>query len=48
MDNVVDMRFSDVNIGRYRDQRNSREVTKQVVSKEIVYSKDLYKRIYHC
>ena len=39
-DNVVEMRFSDVNIGRYRDQRTTREVTKKVVSKEIFYSKD--------
>ena len=39
-DNAVDMRFSDVNIGRYRDQRSTREVSKQVVSKEIVHSKD--------
>lgn len=40
MDNAVEMKFSDVNIGRYRDQRNTREVTKQVVGKEIVYKKD--------
>lgn len=39
-DNVVEMRFSDVNIGRYRDQRSVREVSKQIVGKEIVYSKD--------
>lgn len=39
-DNVVDMRFSDVNIGRYRDQRSTREVSKQVVAKEIVIKKD--------
>jgi len=39
-DNTVDMRFSDVNIGRYRDQRQSREVSKQVVAKEIVIKKD--------
>lgn len=39
-DNVVDMRFSDVNIGRYRDQRSTREVSKQVVTKEIVIKKD--------
>ena len=39
-DNVVDMRFSDVNIGRYRDQRSIREVSKQVVAKEIVIKKD--------
>ncbi|MEO5564450.1 MAG: hypothetical protein ABIR18_13470 [Chitinophagaceae bacterium] len=40
MDNTVDMRFSDVNIGRYRDQRSTREVSKEIVGKEIVYSKD--------
>jgi len=40
IDNVVEMKFSDVNIGRYRDQRSTREVTRQVVSKEIVIKKD--------
>lgn len=40
MDNTVEMKFSDVNIGRYRDQRSTREVSKQVVGKERVYSKD--------
>jgi hypothetical protein len=40
VDNTVEMRFSDVNIGRYRDQRSSREVTKQIVSKETVYKPD--------
>jgi hypothetical protein len=40
MDNAVDMRFSDVNIGRYRDQRNTREVTKQIVAKETVIKPD--------
>lgn len=39
-DNVVEMKFSDVNIGRYRDQRTTREVSKQIVGKETVYSKD--------
>jgi hypothetical protein len=39
-DNIVEMRFSDVNIGRYRDQRQVREVSKQVVAKEIVIGKD--------
>ncbi len=39
-DNIVDMRFSDVNIGRYRDQHSTREVSKQVVAKEIVIKKD--------
>jgi hypothetical protein len=45
-DNSVEMRFSDVNIGRYRDQRSAREVSKQVVSKEIVISKDSVVREY--
>lgn len=39
-DNVVEMRFSDVNIGRYRDQRSVREVSKQIVTKETVYKPD--------
>ncbi|MGZ8556714.1 MAG: hypothetical protein ACXWWC_00195 [Chitinophagaceae bacterium] len=39
-DNFVEMRFTDVNIGRYRDQRNTREVSRQVVAKEIVIKKD--------
>ena len=39
-DYSVDMRFSDVNIGRYRDQRSVREVSRQVVAKEIVIRKD--------
>ncbi len=38
--NFVEMRFSDVNVGQYRDQRNIKEVSKQVVSKEIVINKD--------
>jgi hypothetical protein len=39
-DNAVDMRFSDVNIGRYRDQRSTREVSRQIVAKEIVHKPD--------
>jgi len=39
-DDIVDMKFSDVNIGRYHDQRSTREVSKQVVAKEIVIKKD--------
>ncbi len=39
-DNFVDLKFSDVNIGRYRDQRTVREVSRQVVSKEIVHKAD--------
>lgn len=45
-DNSVEMRFSDVNIGRYRDERNTREVSKQVVAKEIVIKKDSVIREY--
>lgn len=39
-DFAVELRFSDVNIGRYNDQRETREVSKKVVSKEIVHGKD--------
>ena len=46
VDNVIDMRFSDVKIGRYHDQRDTREVSKQVVSKEIVVGKDSVKKEY--
>lgn len=42
----VEMRFSDVNIGRYRDERSVREVSKQVVSKEIVHKPDSVTREY--
>jgi tetratricopeptide (TPR) repeat protein len=40
VDYTTEMRFSDVNIGRYRDQRSTREVTKQIVAKETVYKPD--------
>ncbi len=39
-DNTVSLRFTDVNIGRYRDERSTREVSKQIVGKEIVIGKD--------
>lgn len=39
IDNAVDMRISDINIGRYRDNRVTREVSKQIV-KETVVKKD--------
>lgn len=45
-DNWVDMRLSDINIGRYRDERNTREVSKQVVAKEIIVSKDSVRKEY--
>jgi hypothetical protein len=40
IDNSVDMRLSDINIGRYRDSRDTREVSKQIVAKETVVKKD--------
>lgn len=46
MDNEVELRFSDVNIGRYRDQRTVREVSKQIVTKETVYKADSIVREY--
>lgn len=39
-DQVVEMRFSDIDIDRYRDQRTIREVSKQVVIKETVIRPD--------
>jgi hypothetical protein len=45
-DNIADMRFSDVNIGRYRDERDTKEVSKQIVGKEIVVSKDSVRKEY--
>ncbi|HMR91204.1 MAG TPA: hypothetical protein PKC69_02775 [Chitinophagaceae bacterium] len=36
----VDMRFNDMNIGRYRDERQTREVSKQIVGRERVITKD--------
>lgn len=46
VDAAVEMRFSDVNIGRYRDERSVREVSRQVVSKEIVHKPDSITREY--
>ena len=40
IDQVIDMRFSHFNIGRTRDDRNSRDVTKRIVVKETVYRPD--------
>lgn len=45
-ENSVELRFSDANIGRYRDQRTVREVSKQVVSREIVIKPDSVKKEY--
>ena len=49
-DQVVDMRLATMNIGRYFDNRSSRQVSKEVVIKEIVYRPDSvvkeYGRVY--
>jgi hypothetical protein len=39
-DQVLDMRLSTFNIGRYHDQRSNRKVSKEVVIKETVYRPD--------
>lgn len=36
VDNAVELKFSDVNIGQYRDQRSTREVSREVVAKETI------------
>ncbi len=45
-DYIVNMRFSDVNIGRYRDQQSTREVSRQIVARETVYKPDSVTREY--
>jgi len=45
-DQVVEMRFSHIDINRYRDQCNTREVSKQVVVKETVIRPDSIVREY--
>lgn len=45
-DQVVDMRLASFNIGRYRDYRTSRTVSKEIVVKEIVYKPDSVVREY--
>lgn len=40
MDMEVDLRLSTLNIGRYHESRNTRQVSKEVVVKEIVYRPD--------
>jgi tetratricopeptide (TPR) repeat protein len=39
-DQIVEMHFNNVDIERYRDQRDTREISKQVVVKEIVIKAD--------
>lgn len=45
-DQEVDLRFADINIGRDRDNRSSRKVTKEIVIKETVYKPDSIVREY--
>ena len=39
-DEIVDMRFSNMSIGKYYDRHNKRQASKEVVIKEIVYRPD--------
>ena len=45
-DMVVDMRLTTLNIGRYFDDRSKKQVSKEVVIKEIVYRPDSIVKIY--
>lgn len=49
-DQLIDVRFSTLNLGRSRDENSVREVSKDVVVKEIVYRPDSvvkeYKKVY--
>lgn len=49
-DEIVDMRLATLNIGRYYDHRSTRQVSKEVVIREIVYRPDSivkeYGRVY--
>jgi hypothetical protein len=46
VDQVLDMRLSTVNIGRYTDNRSTRRVSKEVVIKEIVYRPDSIVKVF--
>ncbi len=45
-DMVVDMRLATLNIGRYFDDRSKKQVSKEVVIKEIVYRPDSVVKVY--
>lgn len=45
-DMVVDMRLATLNIGRYFDERSKKQVSKEVVIKEIVYRPDSIVKVY--
>lgn len=46
VDQEVDLEFSDIDLGRYHDNRSSRKVSKEVVVKETVYKPDSIVREY--
>ena len=45
-DQLIDFRFNTMNIGRVRDERSTREVSKDVVIREIVYRPDSIVKVY--
>ncbi len=45
-DEVIEMRFSNINLGRFYDTKSKREVSKEVVIKEIVYKPDSIVKVY--
>ena len=45
-DQIVEMRFSNIDIDRYRDQRSTREVSKRIVVKETIVRPDSIVREY--
>lgn len=46
VDQLIDLRFTTFNIGRVHDQRSTREVSKDIVIKEIVYKPDSIVKVY--
>jgi hypothetical protein len=45
-DHIIEMQFTDMNMGRFHDRKSTREVTKEVVVKEIVYKPDSIVKVY--
>lgn len=46
VDNIVELRFVNMNIGNIYDNKKTREVSKKVVTKEVVYKPDSTVKIY--
>lgn len=46
VDQVVDLHFADINMGRFHDEIKTTEVSKQVVIREIVYKPDSVVKVY--